>query len=47
MKTYEKENQVYVVQEGSELELQLIADGFAEVKKRQGRKAKEDQSTES
>lgn len=30
MKQYEKENQVYTVQEGSELECQLIADGFKE-----------------
>lgn len=28
MKQYVKENQVYTVQEGSELEVQLIADGF-------------------
>lgn len=28
MKKYIKENQVYTVQEGSELELQLISDGF-------------------
>lgn len=28
MKKYFKENQVYTVQEGSELEVQLIADGF-------------------
>ncbi|HGI4917823.1 TPA: hypothetical protein ACJS0G_001595 [Streptococcus agalactiae] len=28
MKKYIKENQVYTVQEGSELEVQLIADGF-------------------
>lgn len=28
MKQYIKENQVYTVQEGSELEVQLIADGF-------------------
>lgn len=47
MKTYEKNNQVYKVQEGSELEIQLIADGFKEVKKKQGRKTKEDQSGES
>ncbi|WP_347104269.1 hypothetical protein [Streptococcus anginosus] len=31
MKQYEKENQVYTVQEGSELEFQLIADGFEEI----------------
>ena len=31
MRKYEKENQVYVVQEGSLLEAQLIADGFEEV----------------
>ncbi|HEL1102515.1 TPA: hypothetical protein TVG19_001274 [Streptococcus equi subsp. zooepidemicus] len=31
MKTYEKDNQVYKVQEGSELEIQLIADGFKEI----------------
>ena len=30
MKKYEKENQVYIVQEGSLLEAQLIADGFKE-----------------
>lgn len=28
MKKYVKENQVYTVPEGSELEVQLIADGF-------------------
>ena len=28
MKKYIKENQVYTVQEGSELEVQLIADDF-------------------
>ena len=28
MKKYIKQNQVYTVQEGSELEVQLIADGF-------------------
>ena len=28
MKKYFKENQVYTVPEGSELEVQLIADGF-------------------
>lgn len=28
MKKYIKENQVYTVQEGSELEVQLMADGF-------------------
>lgn len=32
MKKYEKGNQVYTVQEGSELEIQLIADGFEEKK---------------
>ena len=32
MKKYEKDNQVYTVQEGSELEIQLIADGFEEKK---------------
>ena len=32
MKKYEKNNQVYTVQEGSELEIQLIADGFEEKK---------------
>ena len=32
MKKYEKDNQVYTVQEGSELEIQLIADGFKEKK---------------
>ena len=32
MKKYEKINQVYTVQEGSELEIQLIADGFEEKK---------------
>ncbi|HEM2987946.1 TPA: hypothetical protein U2D92_000759 [Streptococcus suis] len=31
MKKYIKENQVYTVQEGSELEVQLIADGFEEL----------------
>ncbi|VJW79807.1 phage protein [Streptococcus pneumoniae] len=31
MKKYIKENQVYTVQEGSELEAQLIADGFEEL----------------
>ncbi|HEP2841424.1 hypothetical protein MP619_00980 [Streptococcus dysgalactiae] len=31
MKKYIKENQVYTVQEGSELETQLIADGFEEL----------------
>lgn len=31
MKTYEKLNQVYTVQEGSLLETQLVADGFEEV----------------
>lgn len=31
MKKYIKENQVYTVQEGSELEVQLIADGFKEL----------------
>lgn len=31
MRKYEKENQVYVVQEGGLLEAQLIADGFEEV----------------
>lgn len=31
LKKYEKNNQVYTVQEGSELEKQLIADGFEEV----------------
>jgi len=30
MKKYIKENQVYTVQEGSELEVQLMADGFEE-----------------
>lgn len=32
MKKYEKDNQVYTVQEGGELEIQLIADGFKEKK---------------
>ena len=32
MKKYEKNKQVYTVQEGSELEIQLIADGFEEKK---------------
>ncbi|WP_183121874.1 hypothetical protein ABNB56_07230 [Streptococcus iniae] len=32
MKTYVKENQVYTVQEGSELEIQLVNDDFIEVK---------------
>lgn len=31
MKKYIKENQVYTVQEGSELEVQLMADGFEEL----------------
>ncbi|WP_347111427.1 hypothetical protein [Streptococcus salivarius] len=31
MKKYIKENQVYTVQEGSELEVQLIADDFKEL----------------
>ena len=31
MKKYIKENQVYTVQEGSELEVQLLSDGFEEV----------------
>lgn len=31
MKKYFKENQVYSVQEGSNLEAQLISDGFEEV----------------
>ncbi|HFU3980840.1 TPA: hypothetical protein ACGOZ5_001459 [Streptococcus suis] len=31
MKKYIKQNQVYTVQEGSELEVQLIADGFEEL----------------
>ena len=31
MKKYIKENQVYTVREGSELEVQLIADGFDEL----------------
>lgn len=31
MKKYIKENQVYTVQDGSELEAQLIADGFEEL----------------
>ena len=31
MRKYEKGNQVYTVQEGSLLEVQLIADGFEEV----------------
>lgn len=31
MKKYIKENQVYTVQEGSELEVQLTADGFEEL----------------
>ena len=31
MKKYIKENQVYTVQEGSELEVQLRADGFEEL----------------
>ncbi|HEM6035471.1 TPA: hypothetical protein U2D13_000152 [Streptococcus suis] len=31
MKTYEKGNQVYTAQEGSMLELELIARGFKEV----------------
>lgn len=31
MKKYEKDNQVYTVQEGSELEVQLIADDFEEL----------------
>ena len=31
MKKYIKENQVYTVQEGSELEAQLLSDGFEEV----------------
>lgn len=31
MKTYEKGNQVYTVQEGSTLEAELIARGFKEV----------------
>lgn len=31
MKKYIKENQVYTVQEGSELEGQLISDGFEEL----------------
>ena len=30
MKKYIKENQVYTVQEGSELEVQLMEDGFEE-----------------
>ena len=31
MKKYIKENQVYTVQEGSDLEAQLLLDGFEEV----------------
>lgn len=31
MRKYEKGNQVYTVQEGSLLEVQLLADGFEEV----------------
>ena len=31
MKKYIKENQVYTVKDGSELEAQLIADGFEEL----------------
>lgn len=31
MKKYIKENQVYTVQEGSDLEAQLLSDGFEEV----------------
>lgn len=39
MKQYVKENQVYSVQEGSELEVQLIADGF-EVLEEEEKKSK-------
>lgn len=41
MKVYELDNQVYTVQEGSELELQLIADGFVEVKPKKTGKGKD------
>lgn len=44
MKTYEKENQVYTVQEGSVLETDLLAKGFEEVKAgKKSKKAKEDE----
>lgn len=39
MKKYIKENQVYTVQEGSELEVQLIADGFEELEEEKKPKA--------
>ncbi|HEL1573268.1 TPA: hypothetical protein U0J94_000324 [Streptococcus suis] len=45
MKKYIKENQVYTVQEGSELETQLINDGFElleEEKKPKSKKGKDD-----
>ncbi|CAM3214202.1 hypothetical protein [Streptococcus pluranimalium] len=46
MKTYEKDNQVYKVQEGSELEIQLIADGFEEVKEKRVSKKKAEEGGE-
>ncbi|WP_277290511.1 hypothetical protein [Streptococcus orisratti] len=46
MKTYEKNNQVYKVQEGSELEIQLITDGFEEVKEKRVSKKKVEEGGE-
>lgn len=46
MKTYEKDNQVYTVQEGSELEIQLITDGFEEVKEKRVSKKKVEEGGE-
>lgn len=44
MKTYEKENQVYTVQEGSILEAELLAKNFEEVKAgKKSKKPKEDE----
>ena len=42
MKKYEKGNQVYTVQEGSELEIQLIADGFEEKKEEKAKESDKD-----
>lgn len=44
MKTYEKQNQVYTVQEGSVLEAELLAKDFEEVKaSKKSKKPKEDE----
>lgn len=43
MKKYIKENQVYTVQEGSELEVQLIADGFEVLEEKKPKTPKKSQ----